>query len=329
MSAAPRRAVAIPLSCHAREWSHARIARLLASLVARRARSCAAAVPPHAETIGGNPGPQYNYVCPNADGKRPARLLPRRRQHLYTMCRHVKSIEIIEFGYEKSQEGVNGAKSEYCVDKQKINITRPYQAALREARRVEAGGRGRARACRSPGSTRWPKLDAGTTANPTTTTRSASTKPYDDFRERIEGIRKIVTRSCKTNDRRPTARKPRARRPQPAPRQARRDVTPRRKPSPDADAGPPTTPTLTAVFGDRRHAVARPPRLSLPPAAARDGAGGRRGDRASARRSSPKPAPAPARRSPTSFPRCSTAARSSSRPAPRRCRTSCSSATCR
>ena len=53
--------------------------------------------------------------------------------HLYTMCRHVKSIEIIEFGFVKAQEGVNGAKSEYCVDKQKINITRPYQAALREA----------------------------------------------------------------------------------------------------------------------------------------------------------------------------------------------------
>jgi len=53
--------------------------------------------------------------------------------HLYTMCRHVKSIEIIEFGLPKAQEGVNGAKSEYCVDKQKINITRPYQAALREA----------------------------------------------------------------------------------------------------------------------------------------------------------------------------------------------------
>jgi len=53
--------------------------------------------------------------------------------HLYTMCRHVKSIEIIEFGHAQAQEGVNGAKSEYCVDKQKINITRPYQAALREA----------------------------------------------------------------------------------------------------------------------------------------------------------------------------------------------------
>jgi hypothetical protein len=53
--------------------------------------------------------------------------------HLYTMCKHVKSIEIIEFGHAQAQEGVNGAKSEYCVDKQRINITRPYQAALREA----------------------------------------------------------------------------------------------------------------------------------------------------------------------------------------------------
>ena len=49
------------------------------------------------------------------------------------MCRHIKSIEVIEFGYEKAQQGVNGAKSSYCVDKQKINITRPYQAALIEA----------------------------------------------------------------------------------------------------------------------------------------------------------------------------------------------------
>jgi hypothetical protein len=49
------------------------------------------------------------------------------------MCRQVKSIEIIEFGYEKSEEGVNGAKSEYCVDKHKLSMTRPYQAALREA----------------------------------------------------------------------------------------------------------------------------------------------------------------------------------------------------
>jgi hypothetical protein len=54
-------------------------------------------------------------------------------EHLYTMCRQVKSIEIIEFGYEKSADGVNGAKSEYCVDKHRQSIVRPYQSALREA----------------------------------------------------------------------------------------------------------------------------------------------------------------------------------------------------
>ena len=27
------------------------------------------AAPAHAESIGGNPGPAHNYVCPHADGK--------------------------------------------------------------------------------------------------------------------------------------------------------------------------------------------------------------------------------------------------------------------
>jgi hypothetical protein len=73
-----------------------------------------------------------NYICPNNADSGLACYLDA-VQHLYTMCRHIKSIEVIEFGYEKAQQGVNGAKSEYCVDKQKINITRPYQAALSEA----------------------------------------------------------------------------------------------------------------------------------------------------------------------------------------------------
>lgn len=72
------------------------------------------------------------YICPNQSDTGLDCYLDA-VVHLYTMCRHVKSIEIIEFGFAKAQEGVNGAKSEYCVDKQKINITRPYQAALREA----------------------------------------------------------------------------------------------------------------------------------------------------------------------------------------------------
>jgi hypothetical protein len=75
--------------------------------------------------------PGSNYICPNNSDTGLDCYLDA-VSHLYTMCRHIKSIEVIEFGYDKSQEGVNGAKSEYCVDKQKINITRPYQAALTE-----------------------------------------------------------------------------------------------------------------------------------------------------------------------------------------------------
>src|SRR5579862_1876160 len=53
----------------------------------------------------------------------------------YTMCRQIKSIEVIEYGLTGAQEGVNGAKTEGCIEKHKLSITRPYQAALREAAR--------------------------------------------------------------------------------------------------------------------------------------------------------------------------------------------------
>ena len=80
-----------------------------------------------------DPGPKPDtYLCPNATGGAVDCFL-HAVEHLYTMCRQVKSIEIIEFGYEKSGDGVNGAKSEYCVDKHRLSITRPYQSALREA----------------------------------------------------------------------------------------------------------------------------------------------------------------------------------------------------
>jgi hypothetical protein len=72
------------------------------------------------------------YLCPDSTGGAVDCYL-HAVTHLYTMCRQVKSIEIIEFGYERSTEGTNGAKSEYCVDKHRLSITRPYQSALREA----------------------------------------------------------------------------------------------------------------------------------------------------------------------------------------------------
>jgi hypothetical protein len=73
------------------------------------------------------------YICPHSTGSGAVDCFLNAVEHLYTMCRQVKSIEIIEFGYEKSDQGVNGAKSEYCVDKHKLSMTRPYQSALREA----------------------------------------------------------------------------------------------------------------------------------------------------------------------------------------------------
>ena len=104
--------------------------RILAAL------ACAVALAGFALPAAAQGEPAENprrYICPKADTAGAVDCFLNAVEHLYTMCRQVKSIEIIEHGYEKSEEGVNGAKSEYCVDKQKLSITRPYQAALREA----------------------------------------------------------------------------------------------------------------------------------------------------------------------------------------------------
>lgn len=95
------------------------------------------AAPAHAESIGGNPGPAHNYVCPHADGKPALDCYLDAVQHLYTMCRNVKAIEILEFGYEKSTDGTNGRKSESCLEKQKQNIAAPFKAALRQVAKLK------------------------------------------------------------------------------------------------------------------------------------------------------------------------------------------------
>ena len=165
--------------------------RTIPASFALAALALAAAVPSHAETIGGNPGPQYNYVCPNADGKGPLDCYFDAVTHLYTMCRHVKSIEIIEYGYEKSMEGFNGAKSEYCVTKQKINITTPYHGALREASVSKQAVEG-VRSLQESWLDSLAKL-TWVEGESDADYKARVAKPYDDFRERIEGIRKIVT----------------------------------------------------------------------------------------------------------------------------------------
>jgi len=155
------------------------------------AEKAADSVLPQYKAIGGNPGPQYNYVCPNTDGKGGLDCYFDAVQHLYTMCRHIKSIEVIEFGYEKSEEGVNGAKSEYCVDKQKLNITRPYQAALREAS-ISTQAAESFRSLQEfwlDALVKW-KWKPGESDDEY---KARVTQPYDDFRVRIDGIRKIVS----------------------------------------------------------------------------------------------------------------------------------------
>ena len=155
------------------------------------AEKAADSVLPQYKAIGGNPGPQYNYVCPNTDGKGGLDCYFDAVQHLYTMCRHIKSIEVIEFGYEKSEEGVNGAKSEYCVDKQKLNITRPYQAALREAsistQAVEGVRSLQEFWLDALVKLKWKPGESDDEY------KARVAKPYDDFRVRIDGIRKIVS----------------------------------------------------------------------------------------------------------------------------------------
>ena len=161
---------------------HAPLLSFLVAFAASLVASSAAA-----ETIGGNPGPAHNYVCPHADGKPALDCYFDAVQHLYTMCRNVKSIEIIEFGYDKSSEGTNGAKTESCLDKQKQNIAPPYKAALKEAGRwkhiVE-----RLRGLQEIWLTAMTGL-SWHSGESDGDYKARVAKPYDEFNQRIEAIR--------------------------------------------------------------------------------------------------------------------------------------------
>jgi hypothetical protein len=148
------------------------------------------APPAFAETIGGNPGPAHNYVCPHADGQGALDCYFDAVQHLYTMCRNIKAIEIIEYGYENSGEGINDAKYASCVDKQKDHMKGPYQAALKEARVSKQAGEAvqslQEHWLASLLGIRWK------TGESDDEYKARTTHVYDEFKERIEGIRTIV-----------------------------------------------------------------------------------------------------------------------------------------
>jgi hypothetical protein len=147
----------------------------------------------HAVTIGGNPGPEHNYVCPHADGQPAVECYFDAVQHLYTMCRNVKSIEVIEFGYEKSVEGSNAAKSESCLDKQKLNIAQPFAAALKQAKQskqskqaIEGLNELQRMWIAAMAELRWHDGESDDQY------KARVTKPYADFTERIETIRTVL-----------------------------------------------------------------------------------------------------------------------------------------
>lgn len=163
-----------------------------AVLVVAALAAWAALAPPASaqRMIGGNPGPQYNYVCPNADGAPPLDCYFDAVRHLYTMCRHVKSIEVIEWGFEKSQEGVNDAKTISCIEKQRGNMQKPYQAALRAAsiskQASDAVKDLQIVWVSSLDDLRWRPGETGDDYLTRTVT------PYMEFEERIAGIQVIV-----------------------------------------------------------------------------------------------------------------------------------------
>ena len=160
------------------------LATLLAGVLACPAAGAAEFIPdpkfvPKADT----------YICPDATGGAVDCYL-QAVSHLYTMCRHVKSIEIIEFGYEKSTDGTNGAKSEYCVDKHKLSMVRPYQAALKEATPNRAAIDD-LRALQDL----WLKSLADLKWNPGETDEQYKARvatPYEVFKERADAVRAVI-----------------------------------------------------------------------------------------------------------------------------------------
>src|SRR4029453_8655595 len=102
---------------------------------------------------------------------------------------------IIEFGYEKSDEGVNGAKSAYCVDKHKASIAKPYQAALREA----GNNRPAAEALRGLHDL-WVKSVVELKWKPGESDEQYKRRiaqPYDAFKERASAVRTALATTAK------------------------------------------------------------------------------------------------------------------------------------
>ena len=132
------------------------------------------------------------YICPTKTDGTGVECFLEAIPQTYTMCRHIKSIEVIEFGLYGAQEGVNGAKTEYCIEKHKLTMTRPYQAALREAARNKDEVIGLRKLYDT-----W--LDSLAKLTPVVGESDDGYKrrvidPYGEFNEQIKNIRTIADR---------------------------------------------------------------------------------------------------------------------------------------
>jgi len=130
------------------------------------------------------------YICPTTHQGSGTDCFLEAIPQTYTMCRQIKSIEVIEFGLTGAQEGVNGAKTDGCIDKHKLSIARPYQAALRDS----AHNKTKVQSLHKLYDT-W--LESLTKLRPAATETDEGYKlrvvrPYGDFNEQIKTIRELA-----------------------------------------------------------------------------------------------------------------------------------------
>jgi hypothetical protein len=135
------------------------------------------------------------YICPTTAQGSGIDCFLEAVPQTYTMCRHIKSIEIIEFGLGGAEEGTHGAKTEYCIEKHKISMVRPYQAALREAARSKEEVQGIRQLYDA-----W--LDSLAKLVPVANETDEGYKqrvvrPYSDFSERAKAIRALAEASAR------------------------------------------------------------------------------------------------------------------------------------
>ena len=135
------------------------------------------------------------YICPRALNGTGTDCFFEAVPQTYTMCRQIKSIEIIEFGLAGAQEGVNGAKTQGCIEKHKRLIARPYQAALHEAGRDKTKVQGLHTLY-----TTWTESLAGLTPAPNEADlgyKQRVVRPYGEFEAQIKALREPAPAAAK------------------------------------------------------------------------------------------------------------------------------------